>query len=93
MKRQIIQGSITLGIVAAALGMTGIAAPADFQVTSAQRGGRLVADLSDKILYLYDGSDEPQMFDISNGRDSYPTPTGNFKIRKLTWNPSWTPPD
>jgi lipoprotein-anchoring transpeptidase ErfK/SrfK len=93
MKRQIMQASITLGMVAAALGMTGIAPPAHVQVTSTQPAVRLVADLSDKILYLYDGTAEPQMFDISNGRDAYPTPTGKFKIRKLTWNPSWTPPD
>lgn len=52
----------------------------------------MVADLSDKILYVH-GTDSVGMFDISTGKDGYPTPTGSFKIRKLTWNPSWTPPD
>lgn len=53
----------------------------------------LVADISDKILYLYEGDSVITMYDISTGKDGYPTPTGAFKIRKLTWNPSWTPPD
>ena len=52
----------------------------------------MVADLSDKILYVH-GTDSVGMYDISTGKDNYPTPTGSFKIRKLTWNPSWTPPD
>ena len=55
-------------------------------------GVYMVADLSDKILYVH-GTDSVAMYDISTGKDNYPTPTGNFKIRKLTWNPSWTPPD
>jgi lipoprotein-anchoring transpeptidase ErfK/SrfK len=59
-----------------------------------EAGARLVADLSDKILYVYEaGSNEPQMFDIADGKEPYPTPRGSFTIRKLTWNPSWTPPD
>jgi lipoprotein-anchoring transpeptidase ErfK/SrfK len=53
----------------------------------------LVADLSDKILYLYEGDSVTEMYDIADGKDPYPTPRGAFRIRKLTWNPSWTPPD
>jgi len=52
----------------------------------------MIADLSAKILYVH-GTDSVGYYDISTGKDGYPTPTGNFKIRKLTWNPSWTPPD
>ena len=53
----------------------------------------LVADLSDKILYLYEGDSVTEMYDIADGKEPYPTPRGSFKIRKLTWNPSWTPPE
>lgn len=59
----------------------------------AANGAYMVADLSDKILYLYEGNSEPQMYDIADGKDPYPTPRGSFSIRKLNWNPSWTPPD
>ncbi len=54
---------------------------------------RLVADLSDKILYVYQGDSVLTMFDVADGKDPYPTPRGSFKIKKLTWNPSWRPPD
>ena len=54
---------------------------------------RLVADLSDKILYVNYGDSVHLMYDIADGKDGYPTPRGSFRIRKLTWNPSWVPPD
>ncbi len=54
---------------------------------------RIVARLSEKILYLQLGDSVHEMYDISDGKDPYPTPRGAFKIRKLTWNPSWRPPD
>jgi lipoprotein-anchoring transpeptidase ErfK/SrfK len=54
---------------------------------------RLVADLSDKILYVYDADTVTTMYDIADGKEPYPTPRGSFSIRKLTWNPSWRPPD
>jgi lipoprotein-anchoring transpeptidase ErfK/SrfK len=27
------------------------------------------------------------------GKDSKPTPTGNFLIHRIVWNPAWIPPD
>lgn len=58
-----------------------------------QAPAQLVADLSDKILYLYLGDSVVSMYDIADGKDPYPTPRGSFKIRKLSWNPRWVPPD
>jgi lipoprotein-anchoring transpeptidase ErfK/SrfK len=54
---------------------------------------RLVADLSDKILYVKLGDSTVTMYDIADGQPKYPTPRGSFSIKKLTWNPSWRPPD
>ena len=54
---------------------------------------RIVADLSDKILYVYEADTVAKMYDISDGKEPYPTPRGSFSVRKLTWNPSWRPPD
>lgn len=54
---------------------------------------RLVVKLSEKILYTQLGDSVVDMFDISDGKDPYPTPRGKFTIRKLTWNPGWRPPD
>ena len=86
-------------MVGAALSVTGITSPLRSQDTVAASrvtaGGapRLVAKLSEKILYVQLGDSVVDMYDISDGKDPYPTPRGKFKIRKLTWNPSWRPPD
>jgi lipoprotein-anchoring transpeptidase ErfK/SrfK len=52
----------------------------------------MVADLTLKQLTLKVGDSVVQTYYFANGQDKYPTPTGSFAIRKLTWNPSWTPP-
>jgi len=52
----------------------------------------LVADLSTKRLKMYDADTLVWQYEISDGTDGYPTPTGEYKIRKLVWNPRWTPP-
>lgn len=30
---------------------------------------------------------------VTVGTDRHPTPTGDFRIARIVWNPSWTPPD
>ena len=53
---------------------------------------RLVADLSDKRLKMYEADTLVWQYPISDGTASYPTPPGEYKIRRLVWNPRWTPP-
>lgn len=53
---------------------------------------RLVADLSAKRLKMYEADTLVWQYEISDGTGNYPTPTGNFKIRRMVWNPRWTPP-
>ena len=53
---------------------------------------RIMVSLSDRKLTIIDGEDT-QTYGVAVGRDSKPTPTGNFKIRKIVWNPAWVPPD
>ncbi|HEX9163212.1 MAG TPA: L,D-transpeptidase, partial [Thermoanaerobaculia bacterium] len=31
-------------------------------------------------------------YQISPGMTGHSTPTGNFTIRKIVWNPAWVPP-
>lgn len=84
------------GLAIAALGMGGALLVAAAPVTrqeSAPSSVKIVADLSDKILYVYEADTIATMYDIADGKEPYPTPRGSFKIRKLTWNPSWVPPD
>lgn len=52
----------------------------------------IVASLTDKQIYLKLGDSVVESYYVAVGQDAYPTPTGSFSIRKLTWNPRWTPP-
>lgn len=53
---------------------------------------RLVADLSDKRLKMYEADTLLWQYPISDGMDGYATPPGNYSVRHLIWNPRWTPP-
>ena len=53
---------------------------------------RLQVDISDNKLNVYSGQDVLMTYDISVGKDKHPTPTGDFTIRKIIWNPGWVPP-
>lgn len=44
-------------------------------------------------LYIMRGqTDTVHIYDVATGTARYPTPTGTFRIRKIVWNPGWTPP-
>jgi lipoprotein-anchoring transpeptidase ErfK/SrfK len=53
---------------------------------------RLVADLSERRLKMYEADTLVWQYPISPGTPTYPTPPGEYKIRRLVWNPRWTPP-
>ena len=54
---------------------------------------RLDVDLSERELVAVADGGEAGRYPVAVGTSKYPTPTGNFKIRKIVWNPSWKPPD
>jgi len=62
------------------------------EVAKADMPLRLSADLSKRKLYVQRGDSMLRVFDVSVGRDRYPTPTGSYTIKKMIWNPSWRPP-
>jgi murein L,D-transpeptidase YcbB/YkuD len=53
----------------------------------------LEARLSSKKLTVRRDGEVVKEYDIAVGKDGHPTPTGEFKIQKIVWNPSWVPPD
>ena len=85
------------GLLVAALAVAAffVARPrAPVAVAAANQGGfKLVVDLSERRLHVMQGGEEVQSYPVAVGRPSYPTPTGSFAIRHITWNPSWVPPD
>jgi lipoprotein-anchoring transpeptidase ErfK/SrfK len=54
---------------------------------------RLEVDLSDRELRVLEDGETIDRFPVSIGEEKYPTPEGNFTIRKVIWNPAWVPPD
>jgi lipoprotein-anchoring transpeptidase ErfK/SrfK len=53
---------------------------------------RLEVDLSDKRLKMFEADTLVWQYPISDGTAGYPTPPGTYSIRRLVWNPRWTPP-
>lgn len=65
-------------------------APAD---EASAAGISLVADLSDRELYVRRGDETIRTYTVAVGHPKHPTPRGNFRVRRVVWNPAWVPPD
>jgi len=52
----------------------------------------LEASLSERKLYVKRDGEVLKSYDVAIGAKAHPTPTGNFSVRKLVWNPGWVPP-
>lgn len=86
--REAIKSAFIFGTIAA----VAASAPSIQAAGRAANAPSIVADLTNKQLLLKLGDSVVQTYYFASGQDKYPTPTGSFNIRKLTWNPSWTPP-
>jgi len=53
----------------------------------------LDVSLSAKKLTLRKDGEVVRQYDVAIGADQHPTPTGQFKVEKIVWNPAWVPPD
>jgi lipoprotein-anchoring transpeptidase ErfK/SrfK len=53
----------------------------------------LEASLSTRKLTVRRDGEIVKQYDIAVGKDRHPTPTGEFMIQKIVWNPAWIPPD
>lgn len=56
-------------------------------------GFGLKVDLSERRLYVMRNGEQQSSYPVAIGAPDFPTPRGNFKIRRITWNPRWVPPD
>lgn len=61
-------------------------------------GSQLVRNITletvtaENMLYVYEDGIELKSYKVSVGTRKHPTPEGNFKIRRMIWNPRWVPP-
>lgn len=93
-RRRILAGAA----VAILAGGTAVAATSAWKTGAMTAGAdssqvHITVDKSERKLYLQDGDQTVQTFDVAVGRPTHPTPSGNFSIRKIVWNPEWVPPD
>jgi lipoprotein-anchoring transpeptidase ErfK/SrfK len=72
------------------------AAPAHAEDGPARMRGEgfyLSVDLSERTLYVMKDGEQVEAYPVAIGRPAHPTPTGEYRIRRLVWNPRWVPPD
>lgn len=53
----------------------------------------LEASLGAKTLTVRKDGEIVKQYAVAIGKDEHPTPTGQFTVQKLVWNPTWVPPD
>jgi L,D-transpeptidase ErfK/SrfK len=67
--------------------------PADSAAVPVAAGPlRLEVSLADRRLHVYQGETELASYPVAIGKEQHPTPTGQFQIRRVIWNPRWVPP-
>jgi lipoprotein-anchoring transpeptidase ErfK/SrfK len=55
-------------------------------------GLHFIVDISDRKLYVLSAQDTLRTEDVAVGTQKHPTPTGEWTINRVDWNPDWTPP-
>lgn len=54
---------------------------------------RVVVDLSQLRLFLYQGDQLLRSYPVAAGQPAYPTPTGSYRVVSKVMNPTWYPPN
>lgn len=54
---------------------------------------RLVISRSERELYIYVGDERVRTLPVAIGQPGHATPTGEWGVHQVDWNPDWTPPD
>jgi lipoprotein-anchoring transpeptidase ErfK/SrfK len=62
-------------------------------VTVSNVGRTIVVDLSENMLYLYDGLKVFRQYPVATARAPYVTPVGTWKVVRKVENPGWYNPD
>ena len=89
--------SLVTNIAVAQIGLPATAMTAGrdtipLQPTVAEAPLILKAIVSARMLIVQRGDSTLRTFAVAVGKDEYPTPVGDFRIKKMIWNPSWRPP-
>ena len=89
---------ISSAVALAVVGATTVVATQAFATSAAappaavSNGVEVRVDLSERRLVIVDRGQAIREFGVAIGKPSHPTPTGQFTLRKMIWNPRWVPP-
>lgn len=81
----LILGVIVLGI--------GVVLVAGRSLLVQDRGIRLVLNVPENRLYVYEGGERVGKYRVSVGLPGYETPPGKYRVTHAIWNPWWHPPN
>lgn len=86
------------GLAAAALAVSVLGAGAPAPLSTASTTTRdedfyLSVDLSTRTLSVVKNGETVSTYPVAVGQPAHPTPTGEYRIRHIVWNPRWVPPD
>ena len=87
-----LSGFPTGTIVAQTASTTTMADTAAVLANPGDPGIRIIASRSQRKLYIKRGEEVLREYPIAVGAEEYPTPLGRYMIRRIVWNPRWTPP-
>jgi murein L,D-transpeptidase YcbB/YkuD len=80
-----VQALIAAGIALIALG-------APLRAQEPAPAPRVVVNVPEGRLHLYEGEVRVKSYPVSVGRAAHRTPLGSYVVRQAVWNPDWTPP-
>lgn len=81
-------------VLAGSLGVTAmVGLPESPPAEEALAPTRLEVDISEREMYLYHDGEIVNTYAVAVGESDYPTPTGDFEINRIEWNPNWVPPN
>jgi lipoprotein-anchoring transpeptidase ErfK/SrfK len=83
---------LVLAMLIAAL-MPALALASPDRSSADESGLEIEASLSEREMYVYRNGERIRTYSIAIGQPDHPTPTGDFSVHQIDWNPDWTPPD
>jgi lipoprotein-anchoring transpeptidase ErfK/SrfK len=82
---------VRTGADTAGMQTTGAMPPAQPQ-QQPQSDMRLEVNLAQRELYVYRGGQRVATHPVAVGSEEWPTPTGEWSVGQVVWNPRWIPP-
>jgi L,D-transpeptidase ErfK/SrfK len=92
--RRLLTLAVPVGLgVATTVGASRLWAAAESAELASANGVRVRVDLSARRLVIEDGGQVVRTYTVAIGAPGHPTPRGEFRVRRMIWNPGWVPPN